>query len=140
MSGRTAGGLGRLGRALADAAMKAGAVIRCNAEVSDIRVKHGRAMALVVGREEIEARVFLSTLDVKRTLLSLIAWSELPTSLVKRVGHFRIAGQAARVLFALDAPPDFALFRETPDAAAGPIHVLGSMKALTRAHDRIDGA
>src|SRR5258705_1196452 len=136
LSGRTAGGLGRLGRALADAATEAGVVIRCDAEVSDIRVKHGRAVALVVGREEIEARVFLSTLDVKRTLLSLIAWSELPASIVKRVGHFRMAGQAARVLFALDAPPDFALSRETPDAAAGPIHVVGSMKALTQAHEQ----
>ena len=136
LSGRTAGGLGRLGRALADAAKEAGAVIRCNAAVSDIRVKHGRATALVVGREEIEARVFLSTLDVKRTMLSLIAWSELPASVVKRVGHFRMAGQAARVLFALDAPPDFALSRETPDAAAGPIHVLGSIMALTLAHEQ----
>lgn len=136
LSGRTAGGLGGLGRALADAAMEAGVVIRCNAEVGDIRVKHGRAMALVVGREEIEARAFLSTLDVKRTMLSLIAWSELPASVVKGVGHFRMAGQAGRVLFALDAPPNFAPSRETPDAAAGPIHVVSSMKALTLAHEQ----
>ena len=111
LSGRTAGGLGRLGRTLADIARQAGAVIRCDAEVTEIGVKHGRATAIVVGGEDIAARAFLSTLDVKRTMLGLIASSELPQSVAKRVGYFRMAGQAARVLFALDAPPDFSRWR-----------------------------
>src|SRR5439155_25241587 len=72
---------------------------------------------------------------VKRTMLGLIASGELPQSVVKRVGHFRLAGQTARVLFALDAPPDLSSSLGSPDAASGPIHVLGSMKALTLAHD-----
>lgn len=135
LSGRTAGGLGRLGGALADIARKAGAVIRCDAAIAEISVKNGRATAIVVGREDITARAFLSTLDVKRTMLGLIASSELPQSVVKRVGYFRMAGQAARVLFALDAAPGHSLLREGPDAASGPIHVLSSMKALTAAHD-----
>ena len=135
LSGRTAGGLGRLGGALADIARKAGAVIRCDARITEIGVKRGRAIAIVVGREEISARAFLSTLDVKRTMLGLIASSELPQPVAKRVGYFRMAGQAARVLFALDAPPDLSFSRDSPDAASGPIHVLGSMKALTLAHD-----
>src|ERR1700704_2670702 len=135
LSGRTAGGLGRLGAALADIGREAGAVIRCDSEITEIGVKRGRATAIVVGREEISARAFLSTLDVKRTMLGLIASSELPRSVAKRVGYFRMAGQAARVLFALDAPPDLSFLRDSPDAASGPIHVLGSMKALTLAHD-----
>jgi phytoene dehydrogenase-like protein len=135
LSGSTAGGLGRLGRALVEVATQAGVVIRCDAEVTEIGVKRGRATGILVGSEDIDARAFLSTLDVKRTMLGLIASSELPASVVKRVGHFRMAGQGARVLFALDAAPDFALAREIPDAASGPIHVLGSMKALTAAHE-----
>src|SRR5258706_1478773 len=135
LSGRTAGGLYRLGAALADEARRAGAVIRCDAEVTEIEVKRGRAAGIAVRGQSIDARAFLSTLDVKRTLLGLIASSELSETVAKRVGHFRVAGQAARVLFALDAPPSFPLWRETPDAASGPIHVLGSMKALTAAHE-----
>jgi phytoene dehydrogenase-like protein len=134
-SGRTAGGLGRLGAALADIAKEAGAFIRCDAEITEIRVRRGRATALVVQGEGIAARAFLSTLDVKRTMLGLIASSELPQSVVKRLGYFRMAGQAARVLFALDAPPELSRARDIPDAASGPIHVLGSMKGLTLAHD-----
>ena len=135
LSGRTAGGLGRLGGVLAEIARQAGAVIRCDAEVTEIGMKRGRATAIVAGREDIAARAVLSTLDVKRTMLGLIASSELPQSVLRRLGYFRIAGQAARVLFALDAPPDLSRWREAPDAASGPIHVLGSMKALTLAHD-----
>jgi phytoene dehydrogenase-like protein len=136
LSGRTAGGLGRLGDALADIARQSGAVIRCDAEVREISVNRGRATAIVAGREEITARAVLSTLDVKRTMLGLIASSELPRSVIRRAGSFRMAGQAARVLFALDAPPDLSPWPDTPDAASGPIHVLGSMKALTLAHER----
>ncbi|MEA2825040.1 MAG: hypothetical protein QOF03_1522 [Alphaproteobacteria bacterium] len=135
LSGRTVGGLGRLGGALADIARQAGAVIRCDAEVTEIGVKHGRAAAIVAGRKDIAARAVLSTLDVKRTMLGLISSSELPGSVVKRLGYFRMAGQAARVLFALDAPPDLSRWRDAPDAVSGPIHVLDSMKALTLAHD-----
>lgn len=135
LSGRTVGGLGRLGRTLADIARQAGVVIRCDSEITEIGLRHGRATAIVIGGEDIAARAFLSTLDVKRTMLGLIASSELPQSVAKRVGYFRMAGQAARVLFALDAPPDFSPSGDTPDAASGPIHVLGSMKSLTLAHD-----
>src|SRR6185312_10565023 len=135
-SGQAPGGLGRLGAVLANIAREAGATIRCNAPVTDIRVKGSRAAALIVGtREKVEARAFVSALDVRRTMLNLIAWNELPTALVKRVGRYRIGGQAARILFALDAPPDFALAREAEEAASGPIHVTESMEALSRAHD-----
>jgi phytoene dehydrogenase-like protein len=135
-SGQAPGGMGRLGAVLADAASQAGATIRYDAEVTDIRLKGRRAAALIVGtHEEIEARVFVSALDVRRTMLNLIAWNDLPAALVRRVGRFRTAGQTARILFALDAPPEFALSREAEDAASGPIHVVDSLEALSQAHD-----
>ena len=135
-SGQPPGGLGRLGGALAAAAAAAGVTIRCNAEVTDIQVKRGRATALVVAEhEEIPARAFLSALDLKRTFLGLIAWSALPATLVKRVGRFRAAGQMARVLFALDAPPKWALPCDGPELAAGPVHVVESLEALSLSHD-----
>src|SRR5258706_9033119 len=61
LSGRTAGGLGRLGGGLAGIRRPAGAVIRCDAEVTEIGMKRGRAMAIVAGRKDIAARARLST-------------------------------------------------------------------------------
>jgi phytoene dehydrogenase-like protein len=135
-SGQPPGGLGRLGTALQRIASAAGVVIRCDAEVTHIQVKSGRAIALTLGgREEIAATAFLSALDLKQTFLSLIAWNALPAGLVKRVGRFRMAGERARVLFALDAPPKAAFAGDRPDAALGPIHVAESLATLARAHE-----
>jgi phytoene dehydrogenase-like protein len=135
-SGQPPGGLGRLGGALVRAAEAAGVVMRCGREVTAIHVERGRVTALrIAGHEPIATRAILSALDLKRTLLSLIRWDAIPASLAKRAGHFRMAGQKARVLFALDAPPVFPLLNQSDDAAAGTIHVAKSMQALSVAHD-----
>jgi phytoene dehydrogenase-like protein len=135
-SGQPPGGLGRLAAALVRAAEAAGVVMRCGAEVTGIQVERGRATALsVAGQEPIAADAILSALDLKRTFLSLIHWSAIPAPLGKRAGRFRMAGQKARVLFALDAPPVFPSLSEIDDAASGPIHVVESMQALSVAHD-----
>ena len=135
-SGQAHSGLGRLGIALVGAAQAAGVTIRAVAEVTDIQVNRGRATALTVaGHGAIEVPAIVSALDLKRTLLRLIRWDMLSPALVKRIGRFRIAGQMARVVFALDAPPDFLLSRAVRDVSAGPIHVVASMQALSLAYD-----
>jgi phytoene dehydrogenase-like protein len=62
------------------------------------------AVALADGAE-IEARTVLSTLDLKRTFLSLFQWDALPRPLTHRVSRFRMAGATARLLLALDKLP-----------------------------------
>jgi phytoene dehydrogenase-like protein len=140
-SGVAAGGLGALGNALAQAAHLAGATIRCETEVSDIRIAKSffggtRATGLVLGSgEEVAASVILSALDLGKTLLGLIAWSSLPKAMVKRAGQYRSHPQKARVLIALDAPPVFALSEATSEMMRGPIHLLQNVTALSRAQD-----
>jgi len=135
-SGQPVAGLGRLGAALVRAAVAAGVAIRCGTAVAGIHVTRGRATALAVaGRGQIETAAILSALDLKQTLLHLIPWNTLPGAILKRIERFRLAGQRARVLFALDRPPDFPMARESPDAACGPIHVVESLQALSLAHD-----
>lgn len=139
-SGMAPGGLGSLGAALVRVAGEAGAIIRCNAEVSDIRLARNalgrrRATGVVVGSEEVMARSVLSTLDAKRSFLSLFDWKALPQKLVKQAAQFRARGACARVLFALDAPPTFSFARETPDAVRGPVHVVSSLEVLSQAHN-----
>ena len=135
-SGQPPGGLGKLGAALARVASAAGVLIRCGAEVTTIELTKGRARSLIIGgHEEISARVIVSALDLKSTILDLMRWSDVSPDLIKRAGQFRQAGQLARVLFALDAPPDLPFAREAPDAAVGPIHVAPSYDTLPLAHE-----
>ncbi|MDE2111601.1 MAG: NAD(P)/FAD-dependent oxidoreductase [Alphaproteobacteria bacterium] len=130
--GMPAGGLGRLGEALRAAAEDAGAEIRCGLEVADIRRRSGRAVGVgLADGSDVATRAVISTLDLKRTFLSLFSWSDLPRAVVDRVGAFRPAPGVARLLLALDAPPsppagtDAAVLR-------GPIY--GASDALEEAY------
>lgn len=118
--GMPAGGLGRLAAALRAAAEEAGAAISCGLEVTDIRRKRGRAVAAVLADgSEIAAKAFISTLDLKRSFLSLFAWNELPKALVERIGAFRAAPGVARLLLALEAPPEGGAPLRAPVLAGG---------------------
>jgi phytoene dehydrogenase-like protein len=65
----------------------------------------------------------------------LFDWKGLPEAQVKQAAQFRMRGQSARVLFALDAVSHFSFVQDAPDAARGPIHVISSLEALSQAHD-----
>jgi len=105
--GMPRGGLGALGKALSEAALAAGAELSLGLEATDIRRRNGRVVAvgLADGRE-IETRAVISTLDLRRTFLSLFAWNDLPKLLVERVRAFRPAPGMARLLVALSAFPE----------------------------------
>jgi phytoene dehydrogenase-like protein len=126
------GGLvtGALGDALAAAAREAGAEIVCGAEVADIRQAKGRVSAIgLADSTEIEARAVLSTLDLKRTFLSLFQWDALPKPVAHRVAGFRMAGSTARLLLALDRSPDI-----QAGALRGPIAVAPDPADMAEAY------
>jgi phytoene dehydrogenase-like protein len=135
-SGMAAGGLGCIGAALMAVAANAGVVIQCGADVRALRVSRNCAVGVRLATgEEVDARAVLSTLDVKRTFFGLVPRDELSLEAVTRLGRFRMSGQAARALIALDAPPNFALPLSGPDVCRGPIHVVASPEAISRAYD-----
>ena len=128
------GGLQRLTGALAEAARAAGAEIACGLDVTEVMRMSGKVTGVrLAGGKDIEARAVLSTLDVKRTFLSLFAWKDLPQDVSGRVASFRMAGSTARLLFALAEPPaappgcDSTIFR-------GPIHISPSVEASAAAY------
>ena len=132
--GMAAGGLGRLGEALRAAAEEAGAEITCGLEATDIKRKARRVTGVgLADGSEIAARAVISTLDLKRTFLSLFSWSELPRAVVDRVGAFRPAPGTARLLVALEAPPDSPAGTDA-FALRGPIHVAPDAVALDDAY------
>ena len=104
--GFAVGGLGALGLALTRAATEVGAEISLGLEVTDIRRVRGRAVGVCLADgSEVEARAILSTLDLKRTFLTLFAWNALPKAVVERIAAFRPAPGIARLLVALSAFP-----------------------------------
>ncbi len=129
-SGVVMGGLATLAGALEAAAREAGAEITCGLDVSDIRQEKRRVAGVCLADgTEIAARAVISTLDLKRTFLTLFAWNDLPLGAAKRASNFRQAAGTARLLLALEAPPpvDAALTR-------GAIHVSPDTEALAEAH------
>ena len=123
-SGVVMGGLGSLADALTQAALQAGAEIRCGLDASELKLDSGRiaGLALVDGTE-LETRAVISTLDLRRTFLSLFAWQVLPAALLARTGTFRMAGATARVLMALQSPPPAA----NPPVLRGLVHLAPSL-------------
>ncbi len=106
-SGMTMGGLGTLAQALEKSARAAGAEISLGLEVADIRLAKNRVTGLrLADGTEIEARAVISTLDLRRTFFSLFAWKDLPKSVTGRVSAWRDAASTARMLLALEAPPE----------------------------------
>jgi phytoene dehydrogenase-like protein len=74
-------------------------------------------------------------LDYKRTFGELLESGEDAKAALRHTSRFRIAGQRARVLFALDAPPRFAFAQDAPEAALGPIHLADSVRGFNRTYD-----
>lgn len=133
------GGMGALSEAMAAAAKHAGAEIRTSAEVERILVKEGAITGVVLkGGEEISASAVVSAADPKRTFLKLIEPVHLAPSFLGQMQHYRCQGTVARVLFALDALPNFAALKnERTESAAltGRIHIGPEIDYLERAFD-----
>lgn len=131
------GGPGALAEALAGAARAAGAELRCGAEVTAIRSRDGRVtgVALASG-EEIEARLLVSGLDPKRTLVGLVDPVALGPSLGWRAGNIRQPGVVAKVNLALRELPVFpAAGEDSGRLLRGRILVAPGVDAIERAFD-----
>lgn len=133
------GGMGALSEAMAAAAKQAGAEIRTNAEVERILVADGAVAGVaVMGGEEIPAKAVVSAADPKRTFLKLIEPVHLAPSFLAKMQHYRCQGTVARVLFALDALPNFAALKNEADETAaltGRIHIGPDIDYLEHAFD-----
>jgi len=93
---RHIGQAGQVTGVLVEAAKAYGAEIRLNAEVATIKVEHGRATGIVLANgEEISSQVVLSSVDPKRTFLSLVGPMELPPTFVWNVQSIKMRGSVA---------------------------------------------
>jgi phytoene dehydrogenase-like protein len=103
-----AGGAGAITLAMAAAARQAGAEIRTDADVAEIRVKDGVATGVVLtSGEEISARAVVSNADPKRTLMQLVDPAHLSPDFTQRIKNYRCMGTVAKINLALSGLPDF---------------------------------
>jgi phytoene dehydrogenase-like protein len=133
------GGLGSFTRALADAARKAGAEIRTNAEVQHILVKDGAVAGLVLADgEEIKIQAVVSGADPKRTFFHLLDPTQLDPTFALRIRNFRANGTVAKVHLALNGLPVFSALDAAEgflNSLSGRIHIGPEIDYLERAFD-----
>jgi len=132
-----AGGAGAITQAMASAAKAAGAEIRTNAEVAEVRVKDGVAVSVVLkSGEEIAARTIISNADPKRTLLKLVDPIHLTPGFAEKLQHYRAMGTVAKINLALDGLPTFTALKNGNAAAlSGRIQISHGIDYLERAFD-----
>jgi phytoene dehydrogenase-like protein len=156
------GGTGAVAAALADAARAAGAEIRTGAEVAHVVIASGPAGAkatdgsrrgngadaadavatgvVLASGEEISARVIVSGVDPRRTLLGLVDPMHLPPDLVRRAQNIRMHGTLAKVNYAVSSLPRFSGIAgletgQQTAALSGRIRLNPEVDAIERAFD-----
>jgi phytoene dehydrogenase-like protein len=136
------GGTGGIADAIARSAESFGAEIRCNAPVTNVIVKNGRATGVVLENgDEIYADIVGSSLDPKQTFLNMVEPDDLPSDLVSSIRKFDIRGSSGKVNLALDALPDLACMPGPTHmgikgrALAGAISISPSVDYIERAYD-----
>jgi len=106
--------MGSVAGGLLMAARAAGAEIRTDSPVRRIRVENGRVVGVETGDgATIDSYVVLSSVDPRQTVRSLVGERHFETGFLRRIGHVRTAGNAAKLHLALDGLPEsVALTRE----------------------------
>jgi len=136
------GGLGEFSRALSEAAQKAGAEVRTNADVAKVQTKNGAVAGVALANgEEIACEAVVSGVDPKRTFFQLLEPTQLDPVFATRIKNFRVRGNVAKVHLALGDLPNFSALVDAvaPDgfreALGGRIHIGYEIDYLEKAFD-----
>jgi phytoene dehydrogenase-like protein len=106
--GHVIGGMGSITQAMAAAGRKVGVEIRTSAPVASIRVRDGRAYAVVLENgTELSARMVLSNADPKRTFLKMLDAKDLPEDFLSAIRGIKMDGPCAKVNLVLSEEPRF---------------------------------
>jgi phytoene dehydrogenase-like protein len=132
------GAMGAVTGALARVATARGAVIRCGAEVREIRIRDGRATGVVLaGGEEVEGGVVLSNADPVRTYLGLVPRRELPEEYRRAVEAIKIESPVMKINCAVAEPPRFTMLPadRVREGYSGGLFIAPTIDYMQRACD-----
>ncbi len=133
-----AGGVGAITQAMAAAAKQAGAEIRTDTEIAEIRVKDGVATGVILtSGEEIFSRAVVSNADPKCTLMRLVDPAHLSPDFIQKIKNYRCMGTVAKINLALSALPEFTALKSkgNGDLLRGRIQISPEIDYLERAFD-----
>ena len=129
------GGMGAVSRALRDAAIANGAIVRTDASVARIDVRNGRVRGVTLeSGEELRADVVVAATHPKITFLDHIDRAQLPSDFVDRIEGWRSRSGTVKVNVAVDRLPEF-----TAKPGFDP-EVHGGTIVLAESLDDIEGA
>jgi phytoene dehydrogenase-like protein len=130
------GGMGAITKALGASLEASGGKIRSDAPVAKILVRGGRAGGVVLASgEEIEAKLVISNMDVRRTFLESMDASDLPEEFLEQVRNFKIRGSSGKLNIALDGMPTFPAIPAGSPSLRGDLHVTDTLEMMERAYD-----
>src|SRR6266404_4901277 len=130
------GGTGAVSESIASAARSFGAEIRCDAGVSKVLVRNGRATGVVLENgDELSAGIVVSSLDPRRTFLQLLESDQLPAEFVQDIKRFKFRGSSGKVNLALDALPSFTCMPGIGRQHRGAFSISPSLDYVERAYD-----
>jgi phytoene dehydrogenase-like protein len=135
--GLARGGTGSVSLAIASAAREAGAEIRTEAAVEQIKIRDGEATGVVLeGGEEIDAQLVISGWDPPRPFFKFVEREHLDETFLEQLGRYRMRGSSGKVNLALDSVPEFKGRPEVGPHLMGDIAVAPSVDYLERAYDQ----
>jgi phytoene dehydrogenase-like protein len=135
------GGTGGVSEAIAAAARRFGAEIRCNAAVARVITRDGRATGVALENgDEFRASVVVSGLDPHRSFLQLVEPGELPTEFADAIRRYKFRGSSAKVNLALAELPRFTCLDGKGEALRtmamrGAFSISPSLDYVERAYD-----
>jgi phytoene dehydrogenase-like protein len=102
------GGMGAVTKALAQAALAAGAAVRTDTPVARVEVEDDKTKGVILeSGDQIAAPVVISNADPKTSFLQLLGAEHLDTGFVRRISHLRTRGVTAKLHLALSSAPRF---------------------------------
>jgi phytoene dehydrogenase-like protein len=134
--GYARGGMGSVSTAIAGAFQAYGGELRTDGGVERIVVGNGRVKGVVLSNgEEVDAKIVVSGMDVKRTFLKCMDEKDLPPEFYRRVTNFKIRGSSGKLNIALDGLPSFPALPKGSPLLDGDMHFIDSMERMERAYD-----
>ena len=130
------GGTGAISESIASSARSLGAEIRLNAAVARVITKRGRATGVALENgDEFHAPVIVTSLDPKRSFLSLVEEKDLPADFVADVRKYKIRGSSGKVNLALSELPDLTCLPGRGPHHRGAISISPTMEYVETAYD-----
>ena len=130
------GGTGAISESIAGAARAAGAEIVLNASVARVLTRGGKTYGVVLDSgDEYLSDVVVTSLDPKRSFLSLLQPADLPAEFVSDIRKYKIRGSSGKVNLALSALPDFTCLPGVGPHHRGAISISPTLEYVERAYD-----